>query len=147
MKFSRLSILVLLASAAPLAAQTTNLAAPPAGLPDTAAAAFRMIGSLIFVFALFFGGVWLFRNWQRLAQIKGRAQKLQIIEARSLGNRSAVFVVGYEQQRMLVASSSSGVSLLSHLPPADAASEPPSQPQGPAASFAAALQQVFNRKP
>ena len=80
----------------------------------------RIFGSLLLVLAVFFGGVWMFRNWQRSSGHAGRPSKLQVLEMRSLGNRYSVFVVGYEQQRLLVASSPAGVTLLDHLPAATA---------------------------
>jgi hypothetical protein len=53
-------------------------------------------------------------------------------------------VVGYQQQRLLVASSPTGISLVSHLPAADPDenAQPPSGPAG----FAVALQQMLERK-
>ena len=68
---------------------------------------------------LFLGGVWFFKNWQRLTLQRGSQPKLNILETRSLGARQAVFVVGYEKQRFLVATSPAGVNLLSHLPDAE----------------------------
>ena len=109
-------------------AQTTNsvVAAPltAPSLPDVGPSVLRVLGALALVIGIFLGGVWLFRNWQRLALQRGHAPKLNIIETRPLGGRQALYVVGYEQGRFLVASSPSGVSLLSHLPDA-AADEAP----------------------
>jgi flagellar biogenesis protein FliO len=102
----------------------------------------RVVGALVVVVALFLAGVWLFKNWQRLALRKGAIPKLSVLEVRSLGQRQAIYVVGYEQQRMLIATSSGGVTLLSHLPAAGA--EPPEK--GPKMSFAEAFQQVLARK-
>ena len=76
------------------------------------------MGALALVIGLFLGGVWLFKNWQRLAIQRGRAPKLSVLETRSLGGRHAIFVIGYEQERFLIASSPAGVNLLSHLPAA-----------------------------
>jgi flagellar biogenesis protein FliO len=70
------------------------------------------------VIAILFGGTWAFRNWQRVAANKGQAPKLNILETKSLGQRHAIFVVGYEQQRLLIASSPSGVTMLTILPAA-----------------------------
>jgi flagellar biogenesis protein FliO len=97
------------------------------------------------VLALFLAGVWLFKNWQRLTLRKGAAPKLNVLEVRSLGQRQAIYVVGYEQQRLLLASSSAGVCLISHLPSADAEAEPAEA--APKMSFAEAFQQVLVRKP
>jgi flagellar biogenesis protein FliO len=87
-------------------------------LPDVAPSVFRVFGALVLVIGIFLGGVWLFRNWQRLALQRGGPPKLNILETRSLGGRQALYVVGYEQGRFLIASSPAGVSLLSHLPDA-----------------------------
>jgi flagellar biogenesis protein FliO len=94
------------------------------------------------VIALFLGGVWLFKNWQRVALRKGGAPKLSVLEVKSLGQRQALYVVGYEQQRMLIASSAAGVTLVSHLPEAGA-----SAPEAaPSMTFVEAFQQVLSRK-
>jgi flagellar biogenesis protein FliO len=117
---------------------------PPAPLPDTGAALFRVFGALLLVFALLFGGVWLVKNWQRLALRKGRAPKLRLLEAQSLGGRQGVYVLAYEQQRFLIAASPNGVALLSHLPESE-----PGAVEAPAVaapvSFMQALQAVTSR--
>ncbi len=118
----------------------SNVAAT--ALPDTGASVVRMLGALMVVIAIFFGGVWLFKNWQRIAAKNGGGAKLSLLEVKSLGQRQAIYVVGYQQQRMLLASSPTGVTLLSHLPAADEA-----EAAAPAAkmSFAEAFQQVLSR--
>ncbi len=103
----------------------------------------RVVGALVVVLAIFLAGVWLFKNWQRLALRKGATPKLNVLEVRSLGQRQAIYVVGYEQQRLLIASSGAGVTLLSHLPSAEEA--PPKE--SPQMSFAEAFQRVLTRKP
>ncbi|HTA31179.1 MAG TPA: flagellar biosynthetic protein FliO [Candidatus Cybelea sp.] len=120
----------------------TNLPSMTSGLPDMGASLLRVVGALAVVIALFLVGVWLFRNWQRLSMRRGAAPKLSVLEVQSLGQRQAIYVVGYEQQRLLLASSSSGVTLLSHLPSAD--EEPVAA--APKLSFAQAFQQVLARK-
>ncbi len=126
-------------------AQSNSVTAPlisPA-LPDPAPSFFRVIGALIFVLGLFLGAIWLFKNWQRVGGPRGRTPKLSVIETRSLGGRHAISVVGYERERFLIASSPSGVNLLSHLPAA-AESETETVPKNPAPpSFAQALTQVL----
>jgi flagellar biogenesis protein FliO len=102
-----------------------------------------VFGAFILVLALFFVGVWLLRNWQRLALQRGAAPKLHILEVKSLGNRHTLYVVGYEQQRMLIGASVSGLSLISPLPPSDSA-EPPAP--NPGVTFMDALQKALNRK-
>jgi flagellar biogenesis protein FliO len=100
------------------AAQTTNsvaLSSPP--LPDMGLSLVRVMGALALVLALFLGAVWLFRNWQRLVLRRVGAPRLNVFETRSLGGRHALYVVGYEQERFLVAASPAGVHLVSHLQP------------------------------
>jgi flagellar biogenesis protein FliO len=135
-------------------AETTNsIAAPVAvpSLPDNGLSVLRVFGALALVIGVFFGGVWMFKNWQRFAVQRGRAPKLNVLETRSLGGRHSIFVVGYEQERFLIASSPGGVNLLSHLPAATAESEA----SGPAAgadkvsqapTFAQALAKMLKGK-
>jgi flagellar biogenesis protein FliO len=116
-------------------------------LPDAGYSVLRVFGAMIVVIAIFFGGIWLFRNWQRFALRKGGAPRLNVIEVRSLGQRHALYVVGYDQQRMLLASSPAGVTLVSHLPAAEEGEAAATAATAvPAPSFAEAFQQVFQRK-
>ncbi len=125
-------------------AATNSIAAvTTASLPDAGASLVRVFGALILVIAIFLGGVWLFRNWQRLATTKNGGAKLNLLEVKSLGQRQALYVVGYQQQRMLLASSPAGVTLVTHLPAAD---EADSAEPAPKLSFAEAFQHVLNRK-
>lgn len=131
-------------------AQNTNSPALPltlAPLPDAGPSVLRVMGALALVLGLFLGCVWLFRNWQRLAIQRGRAPKLNLVETRSLGSKHALYVVGYEQQRFLLASSPAGVNLLSHLPNAEEEGTPAeTKTSNVAASFAQALNQVLKGK-
>jgi flagellar biogenesis protein FliO len=115
----------------------------PGALPNAGASIFRVCGAFVLVVAIFLGGVWLFRNWQRLAVRKNGAAKLNLIEVKSLGQRQAIYVVGYQQQRMLLASSPAGVTLLSHLPSAE---ETETAAPAQNLSFAEAFQHVLSRK-
>ena len=126
-------------------AQATNTLTLHSDLPQVGLSAIRALGALALVLAIFLGGVWLFRNGQRLAWRKTGAPRLAILETRPLGNRFALYVVGYEQQRMLIGSSPAGISLLSQLPPA---AESVPEPVAPlqTASFTQCLQQVMKRK-
>ena len=121
-----------------------NAPAISSALPDMGASMLRVTGALVVVIALFLASVWLFKNWQRLTLRNGTAPKLNVLEVRSLGQRQAIYVIGYEQQRMLLASSSAGVTLLSHLPSSE--EEPSIKTQTPKMSFAEAFQQVLARK-
>lgn len=115
--------------------------APP--LPDVGYSLLRLAGAMAIVLALFLGGAWLFRNWQRVVAPRGSAPKLAVLEIKPLGQRHALYVVGYEKERLLLSASPTGVTLLSHLPPAETA-EPiaPTPSSAAPSSFAAALDRL-----
>lgn len=140
------STVLLLFTGFNLSAETvnvTNVAMLPDAVPDAGASVFRVFGALILVVAVFLAGVWLYRNWQRLSVQRGGGAKLSLIEVKSLGQRQALYVVGYQQQRMLLASTPGGVTLVSHLPAAEEAAETAPAPK---LSFAEAFQHVMSRK-
>ena len=114
-------------------------------MASPASSLFRVLGALALVLAMFFGGVWVFRNWQRTVIAKGHTPKLNILETKSLGQRHAIYVVGYEQQRLLIAASPAGVTMLTTLP----ASPVSATEEGPATktNFTDALRQALQRKP
>ena len=122
---------------------STSVSALPGALPDAGASVVRVFGALVLVVAIFLGGVWLFKNWQRLTVQKGGGPRLNVLEVRSLGQRQSLYVVGYQQQRMLLAASPAGITLLSHLAVAEEA-----EAAAPATkmNFAEAFQQVLTRK-
>jgi flagellar biogenesis protein FliO len=129
-------------------AQTNSTATtftPALSTPDVGVSLLRVMGALALVLGVFLAGVWLFRNWQRLSVRRGRAPKLNVLEIRSLGGRQSIYVVGYEQERFLLASSPAGVNFLTHLPGAgnDEAGASEAKPQMP---FAQALAQVLKGK-
>lgn len=129
-----------------LSLPTPLLAADPATppqVPDLSFSLLRVFGALALVFALFLGAVWLFRNWQRLSLNRRGPAKLNVLEVRPLGQRHAIYVIGYQQQRVLLATSPTGVSLLSHLPDDDSPAAPEPRP----ATFAEVLQHLRERKP
>lgn len=121
--------------------ENTNLTAGVAltapVLPNAGMSLLRVFGSLALVVGLFLGAVWCFRNWQRLAVYRGRTPKLNVLEVRSLGGRHALYLVGCDQQRFLLASSPTGISLITHLPDSEA-SVPVAQPD-----FAQSLQRAI----
>ena len=140
------AVLLLLLAVAPAAlAQATNTLTLHTDLPQVGLSAIRGLGALALVLAIFFGGIWLFRNGQRLAWRRTGAPRLAILESRPLGNRFALYVVGYEQQRMLIGSSPAGISLLSQLPP-DAEAPAPVLPVAAPASFKQCLQDILRKK-
>jgi len=140
---------VLFCGAHSVLAESTNAIAPAttANLPDPSASLLRVFGALALVLGLFLGGVWFYKNWRRLTLQRGQQPKLNIHETRPLGARQAIFVVGYEKQRFLVATSPAGVSLLSHLPDAELAPETEADEKKSAPMpFAQALAQVLKGK-
>jgi flagellar biogenesis protein FliO len=143
-------LLFTLFAAATASAQTTNSPAAPLTLPplpDAGPSIIRVIGALALVLGIFFGGAWLYRNWQRLTIQRGRAPKLNLIETRPLGGKHALYVIGYDHERFLLASSPTGVNLLTHLPTA-VETDAPSDSAATAAppSFAQALTKVLKGK-
>ena len=127
---------------------STNLPPVSPALPDASLSVIRVFGALALVLGLFLGGVWLFKNWQRVTLHRGRPSQLQILEMKALGGKHALYVVGYQQQRLLLASSPGGVSLVSHLPEEDGASGnvPSAAPAVESTSFVQALQQAVQAK-
>ena len=83
-------------------------------------------------------------GFARLLARRGVITRLSIIEAKSLGSRQTLYVIGYERQRMLLASSPSGVSLLACLPQAQEPPEPPAQ--GDPSAFSDILRKVASDK-
>ena len=137
-RLARLTGILLVAGAVP----STLAAAAEAGMPSMAGSLLRVCAALAAVFGLFLGGVWLVRNWPRLLSRPVRSPDLQVIECRPLGGRQALWVVGYRQQRLLVASSPGGITLLTHLPEAGE-SEAATAPR---ADFAAAFQHLLGHR-
>jgi flagellar biogenesis protein FliO len=143
------AILTLLVASTGFSAEATNSPALPMTLPqlpDAGPSVLRVMGALALVLGIFLGGVWVFRNWQRLTIQRGRAPKLNVIETRPLGGKHALYVIGYEQQRFLLASSPTGVNLLSHLPVADEKDTPAETKTAATPPFAQALAQVLKGK-
>lgn len=136
------SALALTGSAAPLL--STNPPPISQALPDASFSVIRVFGALVLVLGLFLAGVWLFRNWQRLTLQRGRPSQLQILEMKALGGKHALYVVGYQQQRLLLASSPAGVALVSHLPAADATEVEPAKLSSE--NFVQVLQQAVQAK-
>ncbi|MGE3310449.1 MAG: FliO/MopB family protein [Limisphaerales bacterium] len=112
--------LLILASGFALGAETAfGDATPDTDLPSIGPSLARVLGAFAFVLLLFFGGVWVTRNWRRFGPRSAGIPDLRVLEVRSLGGRQSIFVVGYRNQRMLLASAPTGVTLLSHLPEAE----------------------------
>ena len=114
-----------------------------AAVPSMGVAVFRMVGSLAVVIAIFFAGAWIFRNMHRFKAAGATQRKLQVLEGKSLGPRQAVYVVAYEQQRLLIGASAQGLTLLTHLPEGD---PQPEADRIVPVSFGEALMQALGRK-
>jgi flagellar protein FliO/FliZ len=117
-----------------------------AAVPSMGAAVFRMVGSLALVVALFFAAAWIFRNMHRFKAPGANQRKLQVLEGKSLGPRQALYVVAYEQQRLLIGASAQGLSLLTHLPEGEAQSPSQGTERILPVSFGEALMQALGRK-
>ena len=139
-------LLIIFSGAVTALGDTASAPSVPLTAPSMGMSLVRMIGALALVFAIFLGGLWLFKNWQRLIVQRGQSPKLNIIEVKSLGHRHALYVVGYEQQRMLLAASPNGVTMLTQLAAAerDAVLESTVVPQ---TKFTDALHAALTRKP
>jgi flagellar biogenesis protein FliO len=115
-------------------------------LPGMGTSVIRLLGAFALVIAMVLGGVWLARNWQRFATRKAGPRKLNVLEARMVGNRQSVFVVGYESHRYLLASSPSGIRLLAHLPSVEEGSDDEAMtPANVTPAFVEAFQQALGR--
>lgn len=102
---------------------------------DWTALFIRLVGAMFLVIALLLGGALYFKKSRFFAQYGGAAARLRILESRSLGFRSNLLVVGYDQHRYLLSVSPTAVQMLTALP--QAGQNESSQPSGP--SFAERL--------
>jgi flagellar biogenesis protein FliO len=115
-----------------------------AAVPSMGVAVFRMVGSLALVIGIFFAGAWMFRNMHRFKGAHASNRKLHVLEGKSLGPRQALYVVAYNEQRLLIGASAQGLTLLTHLPEGEtqAAVERSAAP----VPFGEALMQALGRK-
>ncbi len=120
------------------------LAPTTIALPSAGPSLLRVLGALALVLGLFLGGAWFLRNGRRLALSRGKAARLRVLESRSLGGRHGVFVVGYDEQRFLLASSPAGIQLLSHLP-SNSLEEQEASGNAAAIPFAQTLARILKR--
>jgi flagellar biosynthetic protein FliO len=136
-------ILKLLLLAATLVVTIGQEKAGNAAVPSMGVAVFRMVGSLALVIGIFFAGAWLFRNMHRFKGANTNSRKLHVLEGKSLGPRQALYVVAYEQQRLLIGASAQGLTLLTHLPEGEARAAAERVVPVP---FGEALMQALGRK-
>lgn len=98
-------------------AQTNEVINTITPSPEIGESLVRVFGALVVVIALFLGAAWLFRNWQRLPLSQNRKSRIQILEAKSVGNRQSLFVVDCQGHQLLLGSSPAGIRLLKELEP------------------------------
>lgn len=134
----------LLAAAGVEPSATNSLPLTDPSLPGLGTSLLRLFGAMLVVIAVFLAAAWLFRQWMARGPASRTPGKLRVLEVRPLGHRHALYVVAYEQQRLLLACSPSGIAFLSALPPSDAP-EPPAPPLPH--SFLEVLRQVIGRSP
>lgn len=147
------SLMLTLVTTTSLLGDGTNLSpllqtnsVPTVGLPSSSSVILplvRLVGALALIVALLFGAQWFVRNNRRLALAKSGAPRLNVLEVKSLGQRHSLYVIGYERQRILLATSPGGVSLLSQLPDATVNAD---QAPTPPVSFADTLMQTLGRR-
>ena len=107
-------------AAAPLlsqAAGTNDLTNTITPSPEIGESLLRVFGALVVVIALFLGAAWLFRNWQQLPIGQKRKSRIQIVEAKSVGNRQTIFIVNCQGHQLLLGSSPAGIQMLRELDP------------------------------
>jgi flagellar biogenesis protein FliO len=116
-----------LSTAATWAAEPSVVGEPALQPPGIGLSVVRLLGAFVLVVSIALGAVWLLRNGARFAPRSRVDRTLKVLEMRMLGGRQSLVVVGYEDQRMLLATSPAGVSFLCRLPAAagiQAAGEP-----------------------
>jgi flagellar biogenesis protein FliO len=117
LRLQRRALLIVFSAAnAICTAAETNTVALASPLPDVGTSLLRLAGAMIFVLAVFFGGVWCFRNWQRLTIHKRSPSRLQVLEVRTLANRQALYLVACDHEKLLIGSSAAGLSTLCRMP-------------------------------
>jgi flagellar protein FliO/FliZ len=122
---------------------------PIAGLAGAPAASsgeliLRMFGGMLLVLAVMFAAVWALKRWRFLPGANGGKAHLKLVESKTIGARQSIMVVGYDEKRFLVATTSQGVSLLTNLP--DAAPELESEKAPESAKFGEFLLAAIQQK-
>jgi flagellar biogenesis protein FliO len=133
----------LLWSCSELLAASVGSAPIPDLAPSPLSSVLRVISAFALVMAVFGAIIWSLKNWQRISLQKSGPQRLQVLEAKSLGQRQALYVVGYDDQRFLMSASSTGVTLLTQLPPCTQAPETPTS-SGPDLGWNSVFERVLN---
>lgn len=136
------ALLLLVAQGAWAADAVTPVTAPQT--PSLTETLLRLIGGLLLVFGIFLGCVWLLKRAPGMLNKRNDSRKLQVLEVRSLAPRQALYVIGYEQQRYLLASTPTGVNLITVLPTANPNEPVPAEPA--AGNFTDALFQAIQKQ-
>jgi flagellar biogenesis protein FliO len=142
-----LFILVILVADPVRAADAAAPALGPAGtgLPALGASVIRLFGGLAVVLALLLGGWYWLRRGPGFLRRSGAAPSLRVLEAKSLGGRQTLFVVGYERQRLLLGSTPGGIVFLAPL--AEAPAPMNAEPERPVpVDFADAFRQALGQR-
>jgi flagellar biosynthetic protein FliO len=117
-------------------------------LPSVGPSLIRLLGAFALVIALLLGGLWLARNGFRFGSRQQKQRDLKILEVRMLGQKQSLMVVGYQDQRLLLGSSPTGVNFITRLP--DLTSEEQKALEAaeatPAPSFSQALQHALGQR-
>ena len=79
---------------------------------DMLAAWLRMFGALITVLGIFFIGVFMFRKYGGALQNKTSQGHLKVLEYRALNQKNSVYVIDYQGESFLVATSQQGSPVL-----------------------------------
>jgi flagellar biogenesis protein FliO len=128
-----------------LGAGETPVSATPvaSGLAGAGVSLVRLLGAFALVLAIVLGAVWLMRNSGRFVSRSSVPRKLNVLEVRFLGNRQSLMVVGYEEQRLLLATSPAGIVLLTPLRSSDVDEVVEPGKTTPMPSFLDTLQQAW----
>ena len=119
-------------------------------LPSVGPSLLRLLGAFTLVLGAGFTVLWFVRRGVRFGpRSAGANRRLNVLEVRMLGNRQSLFVIGYDNQRMLLASTPTGINFLTNLLSLQEEESPQTSPAPVPAflpSFADALQHALGRK-
>lgn len=139
-------LLITLASSTPACLGADAPVTPE--LPSVGPSVVRLLGAFALVIALLLGGLWLARNGFRFNARNQKQRELKILEVRMLGQKQSLMVVGYQDQRLLLGSSPTGVNFITRLPDLTPAEQQALETAEatPAPSFSQALQHALGQR-
>ena len=105
-----------------------------------------MLGSLVLVLGILFAGILLFKRWRGSTPGGKRPARIRVLETRSLAQRQTLYLISCEGQRLLIAGSPMGISLVSQLPAQPVEDLPEAMPSSPTLHFVEALNNALGRK-